>query len=125
MDVKRSAVLILSSDPMTAALVGAAMEATGAGAVFARHDESPREALLRTRPAVVAIDCEHDEACSEAFLGPVVMTGAAVAVFGPPRLSRDLLGASRRFSIAAFCLPDDQEQLLELVRRAVHGGPEA
>lgn len=110
---------------MTAALVGAAIEAANVAVVFARHDETPREALLRARPAVVAIDCEHDEACSEAFIGPVVMTGAAVAVFGPPRLSRDLLGASRRFSIAAFCLPDDEERLLELVRRTVHRDPEA
>ena len=120
-DVKRSAVLILSSDPMAAALVGAAIEAVGVATAFARQGESPRDALLRTRPAVVAIDCEHDEACSEAFLGPVVMTGAAVAVFGPPRLSRDLLVAARRFSVSAFCLPDDQEQFLELVRRAARG----
>lgn len=110
---------------MTAALVGAAIEAADVAVMFARHDESPREALLRARPAVVAIDCEHDEACSEAFLGPAVMTGAAVALFGPPRLSHALLAASRRFSIRAFCLPADEEQLLELVRRAVYGDDEA
>ncbi len=107
---------------MAAALVGAVIEAAGVAAVFARHGESPRDALLRTRPAVVAIDCEHDEACSEAFLGPVVMTGAEVAIFGPPRLSREMLSASRRFSVGAFCLPDDQEPLLELARRAAHRG---
>lgn len=116
----RSAVLILSSDPMGAALVGAAIESVGVATVFARQGEPPREALLRTRPAVVAIDCEHDEACSEAFLGPVVMTGAEVAIFGPPRLSVDLVAASRRFAVGAFCLPNDQEQLLDLVRRAAH-----
>lgn len=110
---------------MTAALVGAAMEAANVAVVFARQDESPREALLRARPAVVAIDCEHDEACSEAFLGPVVMTGAAVALFGPPRRSHDLLAAARRFSVRAFCLPDDEPQLLQLVRQTVRVDREA
>ena len=106
---------------MSAALVGAAIEAAGVAAVFARPDESPREALLRTRPAAVAIDCEHEEACSDAFLGPVLMTGATVLVFGPPRLAHELMAASRRFSLRAFCLPDDEPQLLELVRRATRG----
>jgi hypothetical protein len=106
---------------MAAALVAAAIHAGGVATVFARDGESPRDALLRTRPAVVAIDCEHEEACSDGFLGPALMTGAQVAVFGPARLARELVAASRRFSVAAFCLPADQERLLDLVVGVAHG----
>ncbi len=124
MDVKRSAALILSSDPMTAALVGAVIEAAGAPPLFPRADEAPRDALRRTRPAIVAVDCEHEDACSEAFLGPAVMVGAAVALFGPARRARELVSAGRRFGIPALCFPDDVELLVALVRRALDGDGE-
>src|SRR4029077_4532677 len=57
-DVSRNVVLVLSSDPLAAALPGAAIELAGHAPTFQQADESPRGALLRLRPALVVIDCD-------------------------------------------------------------------
>src|SRR6478609_8179413 len=62
-DVSRSPVLVLSSDPLAAALLGAAIELAGLAPRFPQSAESPRNALLRVRPRLVFIDCDHEDGC--------------------------------------------------------------
>src|SRR3954471_24023298 len=61
-EVSRQAVLIISSDPLAAALLGAAVELAGHQPHFVRTEERARAALLRARPRLVLVDCDHDEA---------------------------------------------------------------
>ena len=77
-DATRVPVLVLSSDPLAAALVGAAIELAGHAPRFPLADEAPRAALLRVRPRLVVIDCDHEDACSDSFIGPALMTGSRV-----------------------------------------------
>ena len=79
--MSRHDVLILSADPLAAALLGAAVELAGHSASFPQPEESGRAALIRLRPRVVLVDCDHDEACSEELIGPALMTGARVQLF--------------------------------------------
>jgi len=83
--VSRTSILILSADPLAAALLGAAVELTGFTPRFAVANESPRSALLRIRPALVLIDRDDQEACTDAFIGPALMAAARVVIFHSPR----------------------------------------
>jgi hypothetical protein len=108
------AVLILSSDPLAAALLGAAVELTGHAPSFSREGEPPRAALLRLRPRLVLVDCDH-EGCSDAFVGPAIMTGATVLLFRSHRSSRDVADLAARMRVATVELPLQGDRLTTLL----------
>ncbi|HEY4132932.1 MAG TPA: hypothetical protein VGM50_20120 [Gemmatimonadaceae bacterium] len=112
---ERTSVLIFSSDPLAAALIGAAVELAGYAPIFAREDESPRDVVMRTRPSAALVDCDHNDACTEAFFGPAMMVGARVAVFSSKRSIRTLQPIAAEFDVRLFTLPIDFEQLNALL----------
>jgi hypothetical protein len=111
----RSAVLIFSEDPLAAALLGAAVELAGFEPAFPRNTDAPREALLRERPRLVLVDCDH-AACDQSFFGPVMMTGARVMILGSRRSHRGADAVAKRFGLRAVSLPSDAESIAELLR---------
>jgi hypothetical protein len=113
--VLRSVVLIFSEDPLAAALLGAAVELIGFRPTFPTNSEHPREALLREKPRVVLIDCDH-AACGLNFFGPVMMTGARVTLLGSRRNRRDAAELAARFGVRAVALPADLETIADLLR---------
>ncbi len=115
-DVKRSVVLIFSEDPLAAALLGAAVELVGFQPAFPTDAEPPRDALLRVRPGVVLVDCDHERACGPSFFGPALMTGARIVLFGSRRSRRDAAGVADRFSLRSVTLPADLAAIAELLR---------
>jgi hypothetical protein len=110
------AVLIFSTDALAGALLGAAVELVGGSAQYPRADEGPREALLRLRPAVALVDCDHETACTESFFGPALMLGARVAVFSSSRSKRTLDPIAGEFGVRSFGLPIDFAELSEIVQ---------
>jgi hypothetical protein len=114
-DVSRHDVLILSTDPLAAALLGAAVEFAGRAPRFALPAEGARAALLRLRPGAVVIDCDHDEACSDAFVGPALMTGARVHFVRSGRTRRDVAATARRLGVRVIDLPLEHETLASLL----------
>ena len=108
-------VLILSTDPLAAALLGAAVELVGHTPHFPRENENPRDTLRRVRPAVVLIDCDHEGACSETFFGPAMMTGARLAVFSSSRSRRALEPIAAEFGVHVFALPLDFDELSRIL----------
>jgi hypothetical protein len=110
--VSRHAVLIFSADPLAAALLGAVVELAGHAPHFPQHEEAARSALLRVRPRVVLIDCDHDETCSPGFVGPALMTGAAILLYRSQRTRRDAREFASRLGLQVMNLPDDREKLL-------------
>jgi hypothetical protein len=110
-----SVVLIFSTDPLAAALLGAGVELARATPAFPRDQESAREALLRVKPRLVMIDCDHEEACSEALFGPAMMIGARISVFSSTRSRRVLEPIAREFNVATFDLPIDFDELARLL----------
>lgn len=105
-------VLVLSSDPLSAALIGAAIELGGYAPRFPQAGESARVALLRVRPRLVVVDCDHEDACSEGFIGPAIMTGSRVLLFRSRRTQRDARELSERLELRVMELPADQDQLV-------------
>jgi hypothetical protein len=114
-DVTRSVVLIFSEDPLAAALIGAAVELIGFQPAFPGYGEPARDVLLRERPRLVLIDCDH-AACGLNFIGPVMMTGARVTLLGSRRSRRDAGELAGRFGLRAIALPLDFETIGDLVR---------
>ena len=109
-----AAVLIFSADTVGAALLGAVVELVGHLPQFPRHDEPPRDALLRVRPRHVLVDCDH-EACADEFVGPALMTGARITLFRSFRATRDATALSARAGLTVLELPADHERLMELL----------
>ena len=116
-DLKGAPVLVLSSDPLAAALLGAAIELAGYAPRFPHSNEPARTALLRARPRLVVVDCDHEEACSDAFIGPALMTGSRVLLFRSRRSKRDASELSTRLGVRIAEMPMDHEPLSQLLRQ--------
>ena len=118
-DVSRHAVLVISSDPLAAALLGAAIELAGHAPLFPHGDEVMRDALLRVRPRLIVIDCDHAEACSDAFIGPALMTGSRVLLFRSRRTQRDASELAGRLGLQVVDMPTKHETLTQVLRELV------
>jgi hypothetical protein len=110
-----SGVLIVATDPLAGALLGAAVELAGYTPIFPREGEGAREALVRSRPCAIVVDCDSDDACSEAFFGPAMMIGASIAIFTSSRSARTLQPIAEDFGVRVFDLPIDFEDLKTLL----------
>jgi hypothetical protein len=109
-------VLIFSTDVLAGALLGAAVELVGGTVQYPRADEGPREALLRLRPAVALVDCDHETACTESCFCPAVFSGAPVALLWWSRSRRTLDPIAEEFGVRSFGLPIDFAELSEIVQ---------
>ena len=118
-DVSRHAVLVFSSDPLAAALLGAAIELAGYSPMFPHDAEAAREALLRVRPRLTVIDCDHAETCSEGFIGPALMTGSRVLLFRSRRTENDASELADRLGLQVVEMPARHEALTLLLRELV------
>jgi hypothetical protein len=113
--VSRHDVLIFSTDPLAAALLGAAVELAGHVPHFAQPGEGARAALRRIRPHAALVDCDHAEACSDAFIGPAIMTGARVQLISSPHTRRDARELARRLGLSIAELPTNDETLSDFL----------
>jgi DNA-binding response OmpR family regulator len=118
-DVSRHAVLVLSSDALAAALLGAAVELAGHVPHFARQGEPARSALLRVRPKLVLIDCDHEESCTDEFVGPALMTGGKVLIFRSRRTEHDRTEFAERLSLRVVDMPLDHTALTTLLEETL------
>lgn len=117
------AALILSPDPLGAALVAAAAELAGLTPAFAIAGESPKVTLRRVRPVVVLIGADASCLSDSAFLGPAKMTGARLFVFGSVRQLEHLEDVITRYGLGALRFPDDAGELVKRLRGAIESSP--
>jgi len=115
-DVSRHSILVLSSDPLAAALLGAAIELSGHAPRFAQADEAARAALLRVRPTLVVIDCDDEDTCCDAFIGPALMTGSRVMLFRSRRTRRDPSELATRLELRVVEMPIEHDSLSAVLR---------
>lgn len=105
--------LILAPDPLAAALIGAAVELAGVAPAFADAAEPAKAALRRLRPMYVLLSHDEPSAFDDAFMGPAMMIGARLFVFGSEgRLSR-LESFVARYKLGTIVLPRDVESIRE------------
>ncbi|HEY2067043.1 MAG TPA: hypothetical protein VGG84_13895 [Gemmatimonadaceae bacterium] len=114
--MRHHAVLIVAGDPLASALLGAAVEQAGCVPHFPQPGEAPRAALRRMRPRLVLVSCDHPEACSDAFIGPALMTGAAVLVIQTRDASSETRDVVERLDLTVVDLSTDTEALARCLR---------
>jgi hypothetical protein len=103
--------LILSHDPLAAALLGAAVELSGCSIAFAAAGEILSQSFRRVRPAFLLVDAGDDDACAAELLGPALMTGTRTILFGGAAtvgVRRDL---ATRFQLDVLVMPRDLHRL--------------
>ena len=98
-------VLVVSTDALAAALLGALVEIEGYTPYFLREGEQPRDALRRVRPATALIDCDPPEACGAAVIGPAKMMGTRVVLFGRPAVAGLVRRCAAEFEVATLAIP--------------------
>ena len=91
------------------------MELAGHVPHFPRQAEASRSALLRVRPRLVLIDCDHEETCSDEFVGPALMTGARVLLFRSHRTRRDMTAFADRLALRIVDMPTEHGTLNALL----------
>jgi hypothetical protein len=112
-------ILVLSSDAVAAALVGALVETLGYAVRFHKPPEDPTATLGRVRPDVAMLDGSDSLMISDAVLGHASMRGISVVVFG----SRDALDGIRELArthrIHTLITPASPRATSELLSQAL------
>jgi DNA-binding response OmpR family regulator len=117
--VPSSSILILSDQPVVAALLALLVELAGYRAIFAEADERAEDAVQRARPVlVVLVDEALAAAQSDLFFARVTRLGVAVAFFGSPARREAMAAAARARGVPWFELPIGVEELRSVLRAA-------
>lgn len=111
--------LILSTDVVAAALVGALVETLGYLVRFYTPPETPDEALRRSRPAVALIDCKDPTLVNTELLGRARMRGISVLIFGTATAIRQVQELVEAQELATIIMPASLAELDESLRSAI------
>lgn len=113
--------LILSHDPLAAALLGALVETLGYQVQFARPPESADDSIRRVKPRICLVDCTDPGSCSPEFFGRATMRGICVIIFGTPAALEAVRELARADNIEMLFMPSDMETLEAVLQRAGDG----
>jgi len=111
-------VLILSHDPVAAALLGGLVETLGYEVQFARPPESPDESMRRLKPRICLVDCTDPDSCRSEFFGRATMRGVCVIIFGTPDALERVREVARANNLEMLLMPPDVEALEAALQRA-------
>jgi CheY-like chemotaxis protein len=112
-------ILILSSDAVAAALLGALIETLGYSVAFAQPLERVEERLRRVRPKVCLVDSSDRTIYGDAFLGRAAMRGISVVIFGTADALDRVRALALEHSIETLLVPPDSATLDATLRRAL------
>lgn len=112
-------VLILSSDAVAAALLGALVETLGYLIRFYHPPEQPDAAFKREKPSVAMVDCHDPTVMSDETLGHAKMRGISVVMFGTADALRRVRQLALDHSLDTLLMPASLEALDETLRKAV------
>lgn len=112
-------VLILSSDSVAAALLGALVETLGYLVRFFHPPEPPDDALKRERPSVAMVDCDDPTVMNDELLGHARMRDISVVIFGTAECLKRVRQIAQEHHIDALTMPASLDVLDETLRKAV------
>jgi DNA-binding NtrC family response regulator len=119
MPVPLPTILILSSDAVAAALLGALIETLGYNVGFARPPERGDDSIRRVRPKVCLVDGSEQAMYSPAFLGRAAMRGISVVIFGSAEALDRVRVLALEHAIDLVIVPPDTDMLAAALERAV------
>ena len=112
-------ILILSADPVAAALLGALIETMGYSVRFAQTSEVAEASIRRVRPKVCLLDCDVPSACNDEVLGRAAMRGISIVIFGTRQAINRARALMTEHDIEMLLVPPDPAILDETLRRAM------
>lgn len=118
---RQQLVLILSHDPLAAALLGGLVETLGYQVQFRRPPESPEDSLRRLRAKICLVDCADPLASREEFFGRAAMRGVCVVVFGTREALDRVRDLAAEHRIEMLLMPPDVDELEAVLQRAGGG----
>jgi CheY-like chemotaxis protein len=112
-------VLVLSDQPMAAALLGMLLELEGYEPAFAQDGESPEEALARVRPLlVVLVDQALQVSRSDLFLARAARRQVGVVLFSGQGATAGLPAWAESRRVPWFRMPVDGGDLRRAIEQA-------
>jgi DNA-binding NtrC family response regulator len=112
-------ILILSTDAVGAALLGALIETLGYSIAFARASESADDSIRRVRPKLVLLDCTDPSSCNDEVLGRAGMRGISVVIFGTRAALEHARTPWTEHDVDMLVVPPDPDVLEQTLRRAL------
>lgn len=112
-------ILVLSTDPVAAALLGALVETLGFVVHFAGATESADQSIRRARPRVLLVDCADPVSCSREVLGRAAMRGVAVVIFGTGEALGRVRELVHEHQLDTLLMPPDAQTLRATLERAM------
>lgn len=105
-------VLVLTDQPIIAALIGLQLEVIGRQPVFAAAGETPTAAIQRVRPVmVVLIDVALETAQSDLLFALAARRGVGIVVFGADYYGRRIAEIAAQRRAPWFVIPPDLADL--------------
>ena len=117
-DPREPLVLILSHDPVAAALLGGLVETLGYDVHFARPPESADDTIRRVRPRICLVDCTDPVSCRGEFFGRATMRGVSVVIFGTPQALDRVRAVALAHNIEMVLMPPEMNDLEATLQRA-------
>ena len=117
-DPREPLVLILSHDPVAAALLGGLVETLGYDVHFARPPESADDTIRRVRPRICLVDCTDPVSCRGEFFGRATMRGVSVVIFGTPQALDRVRAVALAHNIEMVLMPPELNELEATLQRA-------
>lgn len=112
-------VLVLSSDAVAAALLGALVETLGFLVRFYHPPEDPLVALKRERPSVAMVDCADPTLMKDELFGRARMRGISVVMFGTTEALTKVRELAAEHALDTLLMPASLDGLDDTLRKAV------
>lgn len=112
-------ILILSSDAVAAALLGALIETIGYRVKFARPPEGVDDSIRRVHPNVCLVDSSDRDLYGDGFLGRAAMRGISVVIFGSAETLERVRALAVEHAFDTILVPPDTGTLADTLERAM------
>jgi DNA-binding response OmpR family regulator len=111
--------LIISTDPLVAALLGLWAEFAHYRPVFDQGEEPPQAAVERHRPGLLLVDIEHRDGASDTFLQRQRAAGRPVVLYGSERTREAVRSRAERHGLEWLVLPAERSALADTLAKAL------
>lgn len=111
-------ILVLAREELISALLGLLVEATGHSVFFPEPEEEAEDAMRRTGPRVVIVDCDH-RGCTDDLVRAANEVGARLILFSASRDPEYVRKAAATAHSQSFTFPIEAPQLDSMIRQQV------
>lgn len=116
-----SRALVVSTDPLVGALIGAAVELAGLEVSYPAEGQDARDGLRTVRPTHLLLESDDPSVRDEMLLGNALMFGTRILVFGSDRQIAAVESLAERYRASFIVLPRDVDRLPEILATAGPG----